>query len=285
VTRSVAPAWQLFIAAALGLAIAAGLWLGGALLVVAAHHAPASQWGAAAAQAHGHVAVFGWAGLMVLGVGLHVLPRLRGAPLLHATWARGVLALLVLGLVSRALVQPLLSVVQQGTGHALLSVILVESGVAEAAGVSLLLWMLGATVRAGPPLRTRTGLWPILPLFVTAFLALWLALAVNLVGLVAAAGRGDGLVPDSLDDAVTWIGLYAFLVPVSVAMARGRTSRTGAASDRRRCPPRGPTLSGRYRVPWASGLAGLANCGGSVEVVLLGSSSTCVKVYDAQRTR
>jgi uncharacterized protein involved in response to NO len=103
--------------------------------------------------------------------------------------------------------------------HSLLNVALLASGVLELAGVCLLLWMLGGTLRSGPPLRTRTGLWSVLPFFITAFAALWLALAVNLAGLVSAVGTGQGLMRDDLDDLAAWIAFYAFLVPVSLAMS------------------------------------------------------------------
>ena len=42
---------------------------------------PATACWAELTEAHGHLQLFGWGGLMVLGVGLFFLPRLRGAPL------------------------------------------------------------------------------------------------------------------------------------------------------------------------------------------------------------
>lgn len=66
-SRHQAAVWPPFVRTAIALAITAGFGLGG------------TRW-PAAEQAHGHIQVFGWAGLMVLGVGFHFLPRLRGAP-------------------------------------------------------------------------------------------------------------------------------------------------------------------------------------------------------------
>jgi uncharacterized protein involved in response to NO len=43
------------------------------------------SWWIALAQTHGDLQLFGWAGLFVVGVSLHFLPRLRGTPLV-ATW-------------------------------------------------------------------------------------------------------------------------------------------------------------------------------------------------------
>jgi len=82
VTGGRAPVWPPFVWASLGLAITAGFGLGAALFAAQALQAPIGLWWPAAAQAHGHTQLFGWIGLMVLGVGFHVLPRLRGAPVL-----------------------------------------------------------------------------------------------------------------------------------------------------------------------------------------------------------
>src|SRR3954454_21212899 len=60
-----------FIWTATLLAIVGGFGLGGSLFL---HQ---TAWPVPAAQAHGHVQLFGWAGLLILGVGLHLLPRLR----------------------------------------------------------------------------------------------------------------------------------------------------------------------------------------------------------------
>ncbi len=214
-----APVWPPFVWASLGLAITAGFGLGAALFAAQALQAPIGLWWPAAAQAHGHTQLFGWIGLMVLGVGFHVLPRLRGAPLAHRDGARAVLVLLVAGLVLRALVQPLLAVVLPAAPRTALRVGLVCSGVLEVAGVSLALWLLARTLRHGPSLRTRAGLWPVLPFFVTAFAGFWLALGVNLVGLISAAMAGSALVPAWADGLTTQLAFYVVLVPVSMAMS------------------------------------------------------------------
>src|SRR5581483_4975700 len=64
-----------FLWAATLLALVGGFGLGGSLFL---HQ---TAWRFPAAQAHGHLQLFGWAGLLVLGVGLHFLPRLRGTRL------------------------------------------------------------------------------------------------------------------------------------------------------------------------------------------------------------
>jgi hypothetical protein len=128
--------------------------------------------------------------------------------------------LLVAGLVLRAFSQPLLALTSSAPPPlSLLGACLVGSGMLELAGASLVLWLLARTLRHGPPLRTRAGLWPVLPFFLTAFAAYWAALAVNEIGLIAAATAPGALVPDQLDNLANQIAFYGFLIPISVAMS------------------------------------------------------------------
>jgi len=221
-TRSlgISAIWPPYIRASLALAATAGFSLGAALFAASTLGFPLGLWWPAAAQAHGHVQLFGWAGLMVLGVGFHFLPRLRGTTLAHPERTRYVLALLVGGLVLRALSQPLLAL--PGAAPPLsagLRACLVGSGGLELIGVSLALWLFTDILRRGPPLRTRAGLWPVLPFFLTAFVAYWLATALNLAGLIVAAPASGALVPDRIDLLTNLIAFYAFLLPISVAMS------------------------------------------------------------------
>jgi uncharacterized protein involved in response to NO len=213
------PAWQWFVVASVALALTAGFGLGGGLGAAEAAHLPIGLWWLAAAQGHGHIQVFGWVGLMVIGVAIHVLPRLRGAPLGHPAAVPVMFLLLVVGLIGRAVGQPLFTAADPGPGRAVIGGILLGSGALEAAGATVLIWVLASTLRGGPALNERPALPPVLPFFVTAFCALWLALAVNLVGVEEAVRTGQGLVPQSLDDSTIWLGFYGFLVPIGVSMS------------------------------------------------------------------
>jgi len=58
-----------------------GFLLATILTVAYAISVPLGAWWDALVQAHGHLQLYGWAGLFVLGIALHFLPRLRGTPL------------------------------------------------------------------------------------------------------------------------------------------------------------------------------------------------------------
>ena len=156
--------------------------------------------------------IFGWGGLLVLGVGLHFLPRLRGTPLAGARFAPAALVGLAGGLLLRTVAQPIAAA---GIFPSIAQPALVLSGVLELFAVVAVVGMLIATLRTGPSLGTRAGLRPVLPYFAVAFSSLLLALAVNAHGLWV----GAGLVPGWHDRVVVLLGLEGFLVPVAVAMS------------------------------------------------------------------
>lgn len=209
--------WPPFFRASLALALTAGFALGGALFAAGALELPVGRWWVAAAQAHGHLQLFGWAGLLVFGVGFHFLPRLRGVPLAHPARARAVLWLLLAGLILRGVAQPALAlgIPARGVPHAALLV----AAALELLGITVALDVLVRTLRSGAPLAARAGLRTILPLLGVAFGACWLALAVNLLGAIAALRAGDAIIAGRYDRAVVLLALYGFLLPIGVGMS------------------------------------------------------------------
>jgi uncharacterized protein involved in response to NO len=208
-----------FIWAALAAAVAPGFAIGAALFVVLLAGG-AGAWWTAAAQAHGHLQLFGFAGLMVLGVGLHFLPRLRGAPLAWPQLVPWALALYGGGLLLRLAAQLAGPAAGSAGGPAIaLRALLAVSGLLSLAGATVAIAMLARTGWSGPPLRTRPGVRQVFPLMVVSWAALWLALAVNAGGALAAALAGTWRVPPPADQVVLRLALYGWLVPVAVAFA------------------------------------------------------------------
>ena len=218
-SRAAADIWPPFVRAAIAVALTGGFGLGAALFGASALRIPLGLWWPAAAQAHGHLQLIGWTGLLVLGVGFHFLPRLRGAPLARPARARAVLWLLLAGLVSRVLAQPTLAAIGVAPLTGVLRATLLAAAVLELLGATVALDVLIRTLREGPPMADRAGLRAVLPLFGVAFAAFWLALAANLWGVVAALRAGSALVASPIDRAGTLLALYGFLIPVGVAMS------------------------------------------------------------------
>src|SRR4029453_3288837 len=135
-----------FVLAALAIALTAGFGYGAILVGAPALGVTPGTWYSALVQAHGHAQLFGWVGLFVLGMGLFFLPRLRGTRLQHTERLPFALALLVLGIALRVIVQPL-SGWLGSEGGAWLCVLLLFSAVLEMAGILVVVSILIATER------------------------------------------------------------------------------------------------------------------------------------------
>jgi len=200
--------------AALLLGAGVGFALATVLTLAQALHVPIGPWWVATAQAHGHVQLYGWAGLFVLGVALHFLPRLRGVPLAFPWLIPWILAALVIGLLLRVISQPLFLAMGAGIWAGLLIV----SGVLECAALVTFVSLLGITAQRGPRLSTRPAFLGVFPFLVGAFSALGLTSCINLVSVVLAA-MSVGLVPGATDNLNVTLGLVGFLVPMALAMS------------------------------------------------------------------
>ena len=154
--------------AALLLGVGGGFALATVLTLTSALAVPQGSWWPALAQAHGHLQLYGWAGLFVLGVAFHFLPRLRGTPLAAPWLVPWVLGLQVAGPLLRALSQPLVTT----TPAVIWRVLLLASGMLECAALVGAVLLLGLTARRGPPLATRTAFGSTLPFMTTACCAL-----------------------------------------------------------------------------------------------------------------
>lgn len=197
--------------AALLLGAGGGFLLACVLTITSMSGVSLGLWWFALAQAHGNLQVLGWAGLFVVGVSLHFLPRLRGAPLI-AVWPVGwIVGLQAIALCARALAQPLLVV----TGAPIWRVVLVGSGVAECLALLGVVLLLGLTICRGPALAQRPAFSQSVPLMACAYVCLGLAGVVNLINLWQTAG----LVGAMGDRLFVTLGLFGFLLPMALSMS------------------------------------------------------------------
>lgn len=241
-----------------------GFLLATVLTVTRAFSVPLGAWWEAVAQAHGHLQLYGWAGLFVLGVALHFLPRLRGTPLAGARLVPWLLGSMIVGLVLRAVSQPLLAT----NLGSLWRVGLVSSGVLEMVADVPVLLLLILTAMRGPRPTTRPAYWSVFPFIAGAFCSFALASIINLVN-VAQAARGSGLALDAGDTLNVTLGLFGFLMPMALAMsARSLPMYAGLEGFPRRVlwPVAGVYFAGLVLLcvgvdggplPWASLLNGL----------------------------
>lgn len=208
------------IGAALIIGASGGFALAAALTLTRLLGIPLGPWWVALAQAHGHLQLFGWAGLFVLGVAFHFLPRLRGAPLAFPRLLPWIVGFQAVSLLLRALSQPLAAVLSASVpdmprAGLLLSAALEIAALLGAAAV------FSVTMVRGPALASRPALRTVLPFIVIAFVSLALAPLVNAANLVTlvAAPPPVGIIPATGDALNVTLGLLGFLVPMALAMS------------------------------------------------------------------
>jgi uncharacterized protein involved in response to NO len=207
-----------------------GFLLAAILTITSALSIPLGAWWEAMAQAHGHLQLYGWAGLMVLGVSFHFLPRLRGTPLVGARFVIWLPILLAASLLLRAISQPLLAAYPESAW----SIGLIASGVVEMVAFVLALALLLLTALRGPRPSSRPAYWGVLPLLAGAFCLFALAGFINLANTIEAA-KDAGLVAYTGDALNVTLGLFGFLMPVALAMsARSLPMYAGLESFPRR---------------------------------------------------
>lgn len=187
---------------------------------------PRGAWYAASVQVHAVSLLMGWGGAMILGVGLHFLPRLRGVKLRAGRWAKVLFWVLVAGLVLRMLGQLALGGL---VAPDKMSALLPNSAVAGGAlfqmlGVTGLLGILIATFRAGRPLRENKGFQQIAPLLAVAASTLWLAQIAWCYGACWEWTHGMGhlaILPVAWQRGAIDLMLFGFVM----AMAAGMSAR------------------------------------------------------------
>src|SRR5215472_2315794 len=120
-----------FLGAALAVGTAGGFLLATVLTLSLALKVSLGPWWAAMAQAHGHLQLYGWAGLFVLGVALHFLPRLRGTPLTYPQAVPWMLGAQLASIILRGVAQPMATIAHTAIWNSSL----VMSGILEVVAI------------------------------------------------------------------------------------------------------------------------------------------------------
>ncbi len=211
--------WPPFVRASIAIAVGAGFGLGLLLFASMGSGFAHELWWPATAQAHGHAQIAGWAGLMVLGVGLHFLPRLASAPPLPAHSVRLAFWILTSGLIARTICQPALAI----AGHPFLETVFqlgwVVGALAELAGAASLLVMLDDSFRSTLPLRPDAAIRQVLPFLLAGLVALLVFLGGSALATIDVARNDIVLINARQSNDLALVGLYCFLTPISIGMS------------------------------------------------------------------
>ncbi|OGG56354.1 MAG: hypothetical protein A3F84_22260 [Candidatus Handelsmanbacteria bacterium RIFCSPLOWO2_12_FULL_64_10] len=262
-----------FVYAALAIALTAGFGYAAVLAFLIGFDLPLGDWLVSALQAHGHAQLRGWAGLFIIGVSLHFIPRMTGAPLRFPRLLPWICGLLSVGIGLRSVAQPLLDVYAGGAVRPALRWGMGIAALMEAAGVGFYLLLLVTTMRRSG--ADRQAIRPVRPFLITALIG-WGLSTLLVTCLSLGAALGDRQV---LDLAWNRFGadLYLGLVLLPVGMAFSvRTFPLYLRLPAPRWPVR--LVAGLYlfgfaleRLPELLSLTGLLSSDGGIRTPLSGA--------------
>ena len=207
-----------FIWAALGIAIFAGFAIGAHLAAVIGLDRPLGPGFFSYIQLHGHLQLVGWAGLFIIGISLHFIPRLAGIPLASSQWLPRIQVLLTTGLVMRAVFHSILPYLSAPAVLHTSAILVAMSGLLEWAGItSYVVLILNSIRRSRQAVKARPALQAVQPYF-AMMLAGWMIYAtLNLILLVAMAIDSVATLNQAWNDFA--INLFCGLVLLPVAFA------------------------------------------------------------------
>ena len=126
-----------YVWAACIMALGAGFAIGGHLTFILGFSFRPGPGFTSFVQTHGHVQLVGWAGLLIMGISMHVMPRMAGVPLAQPQWRSWILWLVVWGLGLRIVGQSLVAYLPLSPGSVIVLGALVLSGLLELIGIGL----------------------------------------------------------------------------------------------------------------------------------------------------
>ena len=147
-------------------------------------------------QVHGHAQVFGWVGLLIMGVALHAVPRIKMNAVRPVWAAQAVLPLMLGGVLIRAVAQPFGNTLPGRLG-------VFGSGVAETLAIGLFVAVIGRVVWTSQQGREFYEKYILASVFWFLVLGVW-----NLTIAARLAWRGSVGIP-ALEDAL-WIHIAFF---------------------------------------------------------------------------
>jgi uncharacterized protein DUF542/cytochrome c/quinol oxidase subunit I len=156
-------------------------------------------WWTPVIQAHGHVQIFGWVGLFIMGVAYHVLPRFKATDLHRPDLARRTFGLMAFGLIARSLAQP-------WAAESFAGVVGVAGAAAELIAVALFARIVWRTIAGSQ--APRAGF----ERYLLAGNAWFVLLAVaNLASMLRMAATGDPVIPARLNAALLHVQVVGFI--------------------------------------------------------------------------
>lgn len=207
-----------FIWWALGLAAFAGFAIGAHVASVIGLELSLGRGFYSFIQAHGHVQLVGWAGLFIIGISLHFIPRLAGVPIQPPSRIELILWLVSAGLLLRSVSQTL-SPYLTGPYFKVCNWLAVLSGLLEFLGIVVYLITMVQTIRRLQAESVRPALQSVKHFFQMMFSGWFIYAALNVFLLAHMAASGGAVVEQNWNEFAIQIFLNLVLLPVAFAFS------------------------------------------------------------------
>ena len=204
---------------ALGTAIFAGFAIGAHSSFVIGFGFPLGEGFYSFIQTHGHVQLVGWAGLFIIGISLHIIPRLASVPITHSQWVPRILWLMAAGLLLRSIGHSVLPYLAGGDFFVPVNWLVAGSGLLEWCGIVVYVALLIKTVRGVGGASGQPALLSVRPYF-GMMLAGWILYAsLNLILLLHMAIQMDIVVNRAWNEFAVEVFIGLVLLPVAFAFS------------------------------------------------------------------
>ncbi len=208
-----------YIWVALGAAVCAGFAIGAHLAFVIGFDFPLGPGFYSFIQTHGHVQLVGWAGLFIIAISLHVIPRLASVPISHPEWVPRILWLMGGGLLLRSLGHTVLPYLAGGSLFVPVNWLVTGSGLLEWCGIVMYIWLVVQTLRGVGNIRMQPALLSVRPYFAMMLTGWLLYASLNCVMLVHMAVQKAVIVDPGWNEFAIRLFVGLVLLPVAFAFS------------------------------------------------------------------
>jgi len=208
-----------YVWAACIMALGAGFAIGGHLTFILGFSFRPGPGFTSFVQTHGHVQLVGWAGLLIMGISMHVMPRMAGVPLAQPQWRSWILWLVVWGLGLRIVGHSIVAYLPLSPGSVIVLGALVLSGLLELIGIGLYIGLMRRTLGRIPSDELRPALQSIRPYMQSMMVGWVLYAGLNFVLLTTMAWQRQVAVDALWNDVAIRCFVGLVLLPVTFAFS------------------------------------------------------------------
>ena len=204
---------------ALAIAIFGGFALAGHLAFLIGFNQSLGDGFASHIQIHGHLQLIGWAGLFIIGISLHFIPRLSSVPISQPQWIPRLLWFIGIGLLLRFISHPILPYLNNGFFFMVSSWITVASGFLEWYGVLIYLALIASTIFGISREDRKPPLMAVRPYFGMMLMGFFLYATIHTVLLLQMGWRGNVVVGQAWNEVSIHIFIDLVLLPVAFGLS------------------------------------------------------------------